>query len=226
MQHRRTRRRHLLGAGVTAVAGAVLLSACGHGSAEDAQPTATANSRIRCAERGQLPASGSTAQQNAMTHWMQEYQRACPGVQIRYVPVGSGAGVAQFLRGATVLGGTDSPLKPDEIEDSREVCPGGRAIDLPMVGGPIALGYNVSGVENLVLDAPTLAKIFDSEITRWNAPAIQRLNPGLQLPPTHIIALHRSDGSGTTQNFNAYLSGAAPAEWPYPKEKTWQALPR
>lgn len=224
MQHRPTRRRHLLGAGVPAVAGAVLLSACGLGAADDARPTAReTTSQIACAKRGQLPASGSTAQQNAMTHWMNEYQKACPGVQIRYVPVGSGAGVAQFLRGATALGGSDSPLKPDEIEDSREVCPGGRAIDLPMVGGPIALGYNLSGVENLVLDAPTLAKIFDSEITRWNAPAIQRLNPGLRLPPTRISALHRSDGSGTTQNFNAYLSGAAPDEWPYPKEKTWRA---
>lgn len=223
MQHRPTSRRHLLGAGAAAVTGVALLSACGLGAADDPRPTATANSHIACATKGQLAASGSSAQQNAMTHWMREYQRACPGVQIRYVPVGSGAGVAQFLRGATVLGGTDSTLKPDEIEDSREVCKGGRAIDLPMVGGPIALGYNLSGVDNLVLDAPTLAKIFDAEITVWNAPAIQRLNPGLRLPATPISAVHRSDGSGTTQNFNAYLSGAAPDDWPYPKEKTWQA---
>ncbi|MET7620389.1 phosphate ABC transporter substrate-binding protein PstS [Streptomyces sp. NPDC005408] len=223
MQHRLTSRKRLLAAGVT-VAGAVLLSACGHGAADDeGSPTKAPNSRIACAKSGQLAASGSTAQQNAMTHWMQEYQNACPGVQIRYVPVGSGAGVAQFLRGATALGGTDSTLKPDEIEDSRGVCPGGRAIDLPMVGGPIAVGYNIAGVDNLVLDAPTLAKIFNSELTAWNAPAIQRLNPGLRLPPTPISAVHRSDGSGTTQNFNAYLAGAAQDEWPYPKEKTWQA---
>lgn len=225
MQHRLTSRRYLLGAGVTAVAGAVLLTACGLGDAadEDPPPTKATTSRIACAQKGQLPASGSSAQQNAMAHWMREYQRACPGVEIRYVPVGSGAGVAQFLRGATVLGGTDSALKPNEVEDSREVCPGGRAIDLPMVGGPIAIGYNVSGVENLVLDAPTLAKIFNSEITTWDAPAIQRLNPGLRLPAIPISALHRSDDSGTTQNLNAYLAGAAPDEWPYPKTKAWQA---
>ncbi|MFF8841167.1 phosphate ABC transporter substrate-binding protein PstS [Streptomyces sp. NPDC015127] len=206
------------------LAGIVSLSACGSGAADDGESAADkAQADIACAQQGRLAASGSTAQQNAMKHWMREYQRACPGVQIRYVPIGSGGGVAQFLRGATVLAGTDSALKPDEVEASRQTCPGGRAIDLPMVGGPIAIGYNVDGVDDLVLDAPTLARIFDSEITRWDAPEIQRLNPGVSLPPTPIVAVHRSDGSGTTQNFNAYLAAAAPEQWPYEAEKAWQA---
>ncbi|MFF3322342.1 phosphate ABC transporter substrate-binding protein PstS [Streptomyces sp. NPDC002889] len=208
---------------VAAVGGAVCLSACGRGDASDALPSVTRTSRIECAQNGQLAASGSSAQQNAMQHWMHEYQSACPGVQIRYVPIGSGGGVAQFLRGATVLGGTDSALKPDEIEISRDVCPGSSAINLPMVGGPIAIGYNLSGVKDLVLDAPALARIFASEITVWNDEEIKRLNPGLQLPATPISAVHRSDESGTTQNLNAYLAGAARDEWPYPKEKAWQA---
>ncbi|MFI1396078.1 phosphate ABC transporter substrate-binding protein PstS [Streptomyces sp. NPDC020681] len=225
MHHRRTGRTPLLGASVTVVAGGVLLSACGLGTADDApSPSRTVNSKIECAPQGQLAASGSSAQQNAMNHWMREYQQACPGVQIRYVPIGSGGGVAQFLRGATALGGTDSALKPEEVEASREVCQGGgRAIDLPMVGGPIAIGYNISGVDDLVLDAATLAKIFDSEITKWNAPDIQRLNPGIRLPATVISAVHRSEESGTTQNLNAYLAAAAPDEWPYEKKKAWQA---
>lgn len=199
--------------------GALLLSACGTAAVSGDAVSPTRTSSIVCAERGQLAASGSSAQQNAMKHWMRAYQEACPGVEIRYVPIGSGGGVAQFMRGATVIGGTDSPLKAEEIERSRDVCRGGRAIDLPMVGGPIAIGYNVSGVRELVLDAPTLAKIFDSEITVWNAPEIQRLNPGTKLPATAISAVHRSDESGTTQNLNAYLAGAAPEEWPYPEAK-------
>ncbi|MFF3327446.1 phosphate ABC transporter substrate-binding protein PstS [Streptomyces sp. NPDC002889] len=224
MQQQRVNHRRLYSAIVTAAGGVLLLSACGLGGAtEDVPPPDARKGNIECAEKGQLPASGSTAQKNAMQHWMHEYQSACPGVQIRYVPIGSGGGVAQFLRGATVLGGSDSALKPDEIEASRDVCPGSNAVNLPMVGGPIAVGYNVSGVKDLVLDAPTLARIFDSEITVWNDEKIKRLNPGVQLPATPIRTVHRSDDSGTTQNLNKYLAEAAPDDWPYPTEKAWQA---
>lgn len=157
-----------------------------------------------------------------MTYWIEQYQRACPGVRIAYNPLGSGAGVAQFLRGATAFGGSDSALKPSEVRRSQDVCRGGRAIDLPMVGGPIALGYDLPGVDDLVLDAPTLARIFDARITAWDDRAIQRLNPGTALPHIPIRPVHRSDNSGTTQNFQAYLAGAAPKAWPYPAEKSWQ----
>ena len=91
-----------------------------------------------------------------------------------------------------------------------------------MVGGPIAVGYNVPGVDDLTLDAPTLAGIFDSRITTWNDPAIQELNPGAERPSLPIQAVHRSDGSGTTQNFQAYLAGAAPEVWLHPAERAWQ----
>lgn len=187
-----------------------------------AAPRASADPRIGCGAKGQLPGSGSTAQQNAMKYWIKEYQRACPGAQVAYNPVGSTAGVAQFLRVATAFGGTDGALSPDDVKQSRGACPGGHGIDLPMVGGPIAVGYNLPGVNDLVLDAPTLARIFDSVITRWNDPAIQALNPSTELPDLVIQAVHRSDGSGTTQNFSAYLAGAAPQHWPYPAAKSWQ----
>lgn len=204
--------------------GMLLLSACGRGDGGGgAAPSASPPSHVTCAEEGRLAGSGSTAQQNAMKHWMRGYQSACPGVRIRYDPIGSGGGVAQFLRGATNFGGSDTPLSEDDFEFSRSTCPGSRAIDLPMVGGPVAIGYNVDGVDSLVLDASALAKIFDTRITMWNDPEIRRLNPGARLPATEIIAVHRSDDSGTTQNFNAYLADAAPQEWPYEKVKAWQA---
>lgn len=217
-------RKRLNRVAAAATAGVLGLTACGRGDvSRDDRPAETGTHRSDCAASGKVAASGSTAQQNAMKHWMQEYQSACPGVQIRYVPIGSGGGVAQFLRGATNFGGTDTPLSEEDLEFSRKTCGGSRAVDLPMVGGPIAIGYNIDGVDSLVLDAPTIARIFDSEITQWDDPEIQRLNPGVELPGTEISAVHRSDNSGTTQNFNAYLAEAAPQDWPYEKEKAWQA---
>jgi phosphate transport system substrate-binding protein len=202
----------------------MLLAACDTdvSPAIDTSSSDPAAARIECASQGQLPGSGSTAQQNAMTYWIEQYQRACTGVQIKYNPLGSGAGVAQFLRGATSFGGSDGALKPEEVQWSKDVCAGGRAIDLPMVGGPIAIGYNLQDVDDLVLDAPTLAKIFDARITSWDHPDIRRLNPDVKLPPIPVRPVHRSDDSGTTQNLNAYLAGAAGGSWPHPVKKSWQ----
>jgi phosphate transport system substrate-binding protein len=92
-----------------------------------------------------------------------------------------------------------------------------------MVGGAIAIGYNLSGVDNLVLDAPTIAKIFDSKITKWNDPAIAALNKGVKLPDLKIQAFHRSDESGTTDNFTKYLKATTPDNWKYSGGKAWQA---
>ncbi|MFD9903369.1 phosphate ABC transporter substrate-binding protein PstS [Streptomyces sp. NPDC059063] len=229
MRHRREKRSVRLPVGVAAAAvtaaggAATWMWGPGGSDADPGRPPASAAvSRGDCAASGQVPGSGSTAQQNAMTYWIKQYQRACAPVQIAYDPLGSGAGVAQFLRGATAFGGSDSPVDPADAEPADGVCPGGRAINLPMVGGTIALGYNVPGVDELVLDAPTLARIFDSKITRWNDPAIRKLNPGTYLPSLPIQAVHRSDDSGTTQNFQAYLKGAAPDAWPHAAEKAWQ----
>lgn len=207
------------------VAGSLVLSACGtDGTADEAKATSTAPvPDIDCAGSGMVSASGSTAQQNAMKRWMEQYQRACPRVRLSYNPLGSGAGVAQFRRGATTFGGTDQALSDEDRQVPEDVCSGGKAIDIPLVGGPIALGYNVPGVTGLVLDAPTLAKIFDTRITRWNDPAIKRLNPGAKLPDLPIVPVHRADDSGTTQNLNAYLKGAARSDWPYPADKKWAA---
>ncbi|MFD4582307.1 phosphate ABC transporter substrate-binding protein PstS [Streptomyces sp. NPDC058434] len=212
-------------AAACAVTGAAVIVISGLGGSPDQDDRAVTlppPADIACAEKGKVPGSGSTAQQNAMARWIEEYGRACPSVRIAYNPLGSGAGVAQFLRQATAFGGTDGALKPGDVERSRKVCPGGQAIDLPMVGGPIAIGYNLRGVDNLVLDAGTLARIFDSEITNWSHPAIHKLNPGAKLPDLPIQAVHRSDDSGTTQNLNAYLAGAAPDQWPYEAKKAWQ----
>ncbi|MEU8539218.1 phosphate ABC transporter substrate-binding protein PstS [Streptomyces sp. NPDC048717] len=216
--------------GALVVSGALVLSACG--SDNNSEPTkdggksaSAAASNIKCdGAKGQLLAAGSSAQKNAMDLWVKNFQAACAGVEVNYQAIGSGGGITKFTQGQVALAGSDSALKDEEVAASQKVCKGGKGINLPMVGGPIAIGYKLNGVDNLVLDAPTLAKIFDAKITKWNDEAIARLNPGAKLPASTIQAFHRSDESGTTQNLGKYLSTAAAADWKYdPKTKSWPA---
>ncbi|XUL89809.1 phosphate ABC transporter substrate-binding protein PstS [Streptomyces galilaeus] len=215
--------------GALAVSGALALTACGSddngGSSNSSSSSTTNASSAICgdAKKGQqLLADGSSAQKNAIDAWVKTFSQAC-GVQINYKGGGSGAGVTSFNQGQLAFAGSDSALKPEEVTASKQVCSGGQGIDLPMVGGPIALGYNVPGVDNLVLDAPTLAKIFDSKITKWNDAAIKKLNPSATLPDLKIQAFHRSDESGTTDNFTKYLIATTPDNWKYSGGKAWQA---
>ncbi|MER6631775.1 phosphate ABC transporter substrate-binding protein PstS [Streptomyces sp. NPDC000987] len=221
--------RRALALGALAVSGALALTACGSddtGGGKDGGKSASSTagaSSIKCDDaKGQLLSDGSSAQKNAIDAWVKNFSQAC-GVQINYKAGGSGAGVTAFTQGQIAWAGSDSALKPEEVAASKKVCSGGQGIDLPMVGGPIAVGYNLSGVDNLVLDAPTLAKIFDSKITKWNDAAIKKLNPGVKLPDLKIQAFHRSDESGTTDNFTKYLIAAAPDNWKYEGGKAWQA---
>ncbi|MFI6347667.1 phosphate ABC transporter substrate-binding protein PstS [Streptomyces sp. NPDC050560] len=232
MKLQRKNRLRALTLGAVAVSGALALTACGSddtGGSDDAS-SGTGNSSnaqagsIKCDDaKGELLANGSSAQKNAIDAWVKNYTAACKDVRINYKPDGSGAGVTSFLQGQTAFAGSDSALKPEEIEKSKSVCKDSQAIDLPMVGGPIAIGYNVPGVDNLVLDAPTLAKIFDDKIKTWDDDAIKALNPDAKLPSTKIQAFHRSDESGTTDNFTAYLKAAAASDWKYEGGKVWQA---
>lgn len=228
MKLQRTNRLRALTAGALAVTGALVLSGCGSddntgGEGSGGEKTSAA-SDIKCEGEGNLLASGSSAQKNAMDVWVQDYQEACPNTKINYNPTGSGAGIQEFLQGKTTFAGSDSALKEDEVAQSSKVCKdGGKAINLPMVGGPVAVGFNISGVDELVLDASTLAKIFDSKISKWDDEAIKKLNPDVDLPSTKIQAFHRSDESGTTDNFTDYLATAAPDDYPYEPAKAWAA---
>ena len=222
--------RRALALGALAVSGALALTACGSDNnsgkegGSGSSSAAAAPGSVKCdSAKGQLQASGSSAQKNAIDAWVKNYGQACKDVQINYNPTGSGAGITAFLQGQTAFAGSDSPLKPEEIEQSKKVCSGGQAIDLPMVGGPIAIGFNVPGVDSLTLDPSTIAKIFNGKITNWNDEAIKKLNPSAKLPDLKIQAFHRSDESGTTDNFTKYLIATAKSDWPYSGGKAWQA---
>ena len=105
--------------------------------------------------------------------------------------------------------GSDGLVKPEDVPKYK----GGEFLYVPTVAAPITVSYNLSGVKELVLDAATIARIFQREISQWDDQAIQGLNPGVALPGTPITVAHRSDGSGTTENFAKYLVAAAPGIW-------------
>ncbi|MFI5806620.1 phosphate ABC transporter substrate-binding protein PstS [Streptomyces sp. NPDC051561] len=227
MKLQRKNRLRATAVGALAVSGALLLTACGSDN-NTGSTGGTANSasakNVKCdGAKGKLLASGSSAQKNAMDLWVKNYMAACEGVEINYKSSSSGEGITNFTAGTVGFAGSDSALKPEEVADSKKICKSGQGINLPMVGGPIAIGYNLPGVDSLVLDASATAKIFNNQIKKWNDPAIVKLNPDAKLPDKEIQSVHRSGDSGTTQNLGKYLGKAAPNDWKYEAEKKWPA---
>jgi phosphate transport system substrate-binding protein len=201
-------------------AGALLLSGCGSdnnnsGGSNTSSASTSTSGNGACAGKKSLRASGSSAQANAMTRFIAAYQKACPGYSLDYTSNGSGAGVLEFIGNQTDFAGSDSPLDAakGEVDKAKARCGGAEAWDLPVVFGPIAITFNVKGVDKLVLDGATTAKIFNGGIKKWNDKAIAALNKGVKLPAEKINVLYRSDESGTTDNFQKYLDSASDGAW-------------
>ncbi|MGP4054947.1 phosphate ABC transporter substrate-binding protein PstS [Mycobacterium sp. 4D054] len=174
--------------------------------------TAAAGS-AECGGKNSLTAEGSTAQQNAIAVFNQAWGQVCSGKNLSYNPTGSGAGREQFVAGNVDFGGTDSPIKDEQAQQAAQRCGGNEVWNLPLVFGPVAMAYNIEGVDGLVLNADVLARIFQGQITNWNDPAIAALNEGKTLPDQAVTPIYRSDSSGTTDNFQKYLAAAAPQTW-------------
>jgi phosphate transport system substrate-binding protein len=194
--------------------GALVLSACGsdNGAPSGEPSSGSATAKVNCGGKKTLKASGSTAQANAMTRFVNAFQQACPDQTLNYTANGSGAGVNEFVGNQTDFGGSDVPLGADEAAKAQQRC-GSPAWDLPVVFGPIAVTFNINGVSSLNLDGPITARIFNGAIASWNDPAITALNAGVALPATPINVVFRSDESGTTDNFQKYLDTASDGAW-------------
>jgi phosphate transport system substrate-binding protein len=205
--------------GITASAAAIAaltLTGCGSDkNTTGAQSDAAGKARehVDCGGKDDLTAEGSTAQQNAIALFTQAWGQACPGKNLAYNPTGSGAGREQFIAAHVDFAGSDSPLTAEQIAPAAKRCNGNPAWDLPVVFGPVALIYNLPGMDSLVLNADVLGKIFSGMVTSWNDQAIAALNRGAALPETKITPVYRSDSSGTTDNFQKYLTAAAPESW-------------
>jgi phosphate transport system substrate-binding protein len=172
---------------------------------------------------GEIAGAGSTAQQAAQEAWIAEFENANGGATLSYDGVGSGGGREQFISGGVAFAGSDTPLSEDEGELGKAVkrCEPGELVEVPDYISPIAIVYNLPGVEELKLDPELLAKIFNQEIENWNDPAIAKDNPDVELPDTRIVPVNRSDESGTTENFTDYLSQVAPSVWTHEASGEW-----
>jgi phosphate transport system substrate-binding protein len=208
------------------------LVACGSDPAGTAAPDPSgsggANASGLTCPSGKLNAEGSTAQQNAITEVIADYQSACNNAAtIEYNPTGSGAGVKSFYNNLVDFAGSDSALKTAavdgvvESDKAKERCGGNPAWNIPMVVGPISFAYNVDGVDKLTMNAEVLAKIFNGTVKTWNDPAIAKLNSGVTLPSAPITVFFRSDESGTTENTTKFLAAAGNKAWTKEPGKAW-----
>ena len=220
-------RKNLLTRSVAVLSGVAMLTALAACGDNTAAPTGDNASSTTSGEAisGEFKGAGASSQQAAVEAWVAGFQGTNPDAKIGYDPSGSGAGVSTFLTGATAWAGSDAALSADQIEQSKSVCASGTAFDIPVYISPIAVVFNLKGVsdegKHVNMDAETIAKIFDGKITTWNDPAIQDQNPDLELPATPITVVHRSDKSGTTQNFVSYFIDTVPDAWPYELSENW-----
>ncbi len=170
-----------------------------------------------------LTGSGSTFQLPIVQKWAGDFA-AADNIKVNYQGVGSGAGILAFTAKTVNFGGTDAPMKDEEIAAAQKA--GGDVLHIPIVLGSEPIIYNLPGVSKLQLDGPTLANIYLGTTTKWSDPAIAALNPGAKLPDTDITVVHRQDSSGTTYVFTGYLSAVSP-EWKssvgQDKEPQWPA---
>jgi len=190
------------------------------GATSSAAPTGGTTSAAAANLSGKLAAGGSSAQQVAQQVWRAGFGQQNPNVTITYDPVGSGTGQTNFTSGAYKFAGSDAAMDAPTTAKAKSQC-GGDPVEFPVYISPIDVAFNLKGVKSLNLDADTVANIFAGKITKWNDPAIAKLNSGVSLPSTAIAPVHRSDSSGTTFNFTDYLSHAAPKSWKTPASTDW-----
>jgi len=149
-----------------------------------------------------LNGAGATFPYPMYSKWFSEYNKLHPDVQINYQSIGSGGGIRQVLNGTVDFGASDGPMSDEQLAQAKT-----KILHIPTVMGAVVPAYNVPGVSGEIKFTPeALAGIYLGKITAWNDPALAKANPGLKLPNQPIIAIYRSDGSGTTFIFTDYLS--------------------
>ncbi|MEJ7636043.1 phosphate ABC transporter substrate-binding protein PstS [Aeromicrobium sp.] len=193
------------------------LSACGAANESDDPGTGSGDAK---AVSGTLNAGGSSAQEAAVAAWKKQFQTTNPDATVNYDPVGSGGGREQFLAGGLSIAGSDSYLDDDELAKAKDVCKGD-VVEVPVYVSPIAVIYNLEGVDELNLSPKTIGSIFEGKTTKWDDAAIKADNPDAKLPSTDITPVHRSDDSGTTKNFTDYLAEASDGAWSGGEVETW-----
>jgi len=149
-----------------------------------------------------LNAAGATFPTPIYTKWFDVYHTAHPNVEINYQSIGSGGGIRQLQSGTVDFGASDGPMSDDQLSQSKF-----KILHFPTVLGAVVPTYNIAGVTgDLNFTQKALAGIYLGSITKWNDPEIAKANPGVNLPSSDIVVIHRSDGSGTSYIFTDFLS--------------------
>ncbi|MBB4664545.1 phosphate ABC transporter substrate-binding protein PstS [Conexibacter arvalis] len=205
---------------LSCVALAIGAAACGSSDDDDSTTASTTAGGASSAQlAGSIAGAGASSQAAAAEAWIAGFQEANPDTTISYDPIGSGGGREQFIAGGVAFAGTDSALDEEELRAAARVCTD--VVEVPVYISPIAVIYNLPGVEELRLSPRTLAAIFAGEITQWDDAAIARDNPDADLPDTRITPVHRSDESGTTENLAEYLAAVAGDVWRFEVSGDW-----
>jgi phosphate transport system substrate-binding protein len=159
------------------------------------------------AQNVQINGAGATFPYPIYSKWFDEYHKLHPNVSINYQSIGSGGGIRQITNQTVFFGASDGPMTEEQLQAAP-----GKILHFPTVLGADVPVYNIPNVKDLKFSGPLLADIFLGKITKWNDPAIAKLNPGVTLPGTNITVVHRAEGSGTTYIWVDYLSKVSP-EW-------------
>ncbi len=202
------------------VAAALALTGCA--ANEDPVPT-TSEEPGAPALAGTISATGASSQASAQEAWMAGFQTIHGnGVTVNYEPTGSGTGRTNFQTGASDFIGSDRAFNDTEVAAGGfATCSTDAIVEVPLYISPVAVAFNLDGIQTLNLDAATIAGIFAGDIATWNDAAIAADNPGVTLPSLAITPVHRSDPSGTQETFTKYLKAAAPEVWTHDPADTW-----
>ncbi len=190
---------------VQGIIGVMFFAAAATTTAETPLSKASADTPARHGHISSFSGAGATFPYPIYARWSDAYKKET-GIELNYQGIGSGAGIKQILARAVTFGASDAPLSETQLSAENMA-------QFPTVLAGIVAVVNLDGVGpgDLILDGPTVARIYLGDIKKWNDPAIKILNPSLRLPPTDVFVIHRGDGSGTTFIWTDYLAKVSPA---------------
>ncbi|MBO0979963.1 phosphate ABC transporter substrate-binding protein PstS [Microbacterium sp. SD291] len=192
------------------------------GCAANEGPTDSTEAPSASALSGTIGATGASSQEAAQQAWVAAFQTANPETTVNYTATGSGTGRENFIAGSSNFIGSDRAFNAEELAAGGfGSCASDEIVEIPVYISPVAVAFNLEGIDALNLDGKTIAGIFAGGITNWNDPAIAALNEGVELPDLAIVPVHRADASGTQETFTKYLSAVAPDVWTYEAGDEW-----
>lgn len=206
--------------GAIGAVAALALAGCAanEGSATDGGETDAPVSDVS----GMIEATGASSQEAAQQAWVAAFQTANPDATVNYTSTGSGPGRENFKAGSSNFIGSDRAYNAEEISAGGfGSCTSDEIVEVPVYISPVAVAFNLEGVDELNLDGETIAGIFAGKITNWNDEAIASQNEGVDLPDQAIVPVHRAEESGTQETFTGYLSAVAPDVWTDEPSGVW-----